>query len=209
MLHQHPQWRRLKSLLPGDACLPGGSKDSSDASLRDTALREAAEEIGLDRLQVEVICTLPPRAATLRGFTVVTPVVALAKCPPVELKLSANPAEVDCYYWIPLEVFLELAFDREDTTRTWWEKVVFNYVDPETDKAHVIYGLTAGICITVAATALNRRPNYPITPMNILRLEKMGELLSVTHTSIAVTREEAEKIPLLTGPAQQTPLSKL
>lgn len=189
--------------------MPGGSKDSSDTSLSDTALREAAEEVGLDQLQVEVICTLPPQLASARGVTLVTPVVALTKCTPEELNLSPNPAEVDCLYWVPLEVFLDLAFDREDT-RIWWLKAVFNYVDPETNRAHVIYGLTAIVCIAIAATALNRRPNYPYAPKNVSKLVKkgLGDLIEVTLSDIAVTREEAAQIPLQTGPAQM-PRSKL
>ncbi len=39
---------------PGDVCFPGGYKNSSDETFRETALRETSEELGLDRKKVSV-----------------------------------------------------------------------------------------------------------------------------------------------------------
>ena len=55
--------------------LPGGAQDPEDVDLADTALREAAEETGLDRTGVEVLGRLPPVHVAVSGFDV-TAVVA-------------------------------------------------------------------------------------------------------------------------------------
>ena len=60
---------------PGQIAFPGGQVDSSDASVVDTALREAREEIGLPG--AEILGQLPPHE-TVTAFSV-TPVVALIK----------------------------------------------------------------------------------------------------------------------------------
>ena len=185
------------AMTSGDACLPGGSKDSGDASFVDTALREASEEVGLDRRQVEVVCSLPQQRTGGRvGLTVVTPVVALTRCTPEELGLSPNPAEVDCLYWVPLELFLTLQLGSDGQTSAWWYKAVFRFIDPETELMHVIYGLTSYICVSIAAIALNRRPNFTYLAHFISRVAKQGEMIASVHNTIALTRQEAEEIQL-------------
>lgn len=70
----------------GQISFPGGRVEDHDADAEDTALREAEEEVGLARPQVEVIGRLPIYT-TVTHF-VVTPVVALVH-PPLDLKLDA------------------------------------------------------------------------------------------------------------------------
>ncbi len=180
-------------MFSGDACLPGGSKDKEDASPTETALREAAEEVNLSPSQVEVICTLPPPLTTVNGLTVVVPVVALAKCTPEELILAPNPTEVQCLYWVPLEMFLNIHFDKEDT-RPWWKQMELNYVDPETDREHHIYGFTALVCIAIAGITLDRSVNCNYKPPFILEICKKGDVVMVTHCDIALNQREAAKM---------------
>jgi 8-oxo-dGTP pyrophosphatase MutT (NUDIX family) len=54
---------------------PGGAADPGDTGPADTALREAREEVGLDRDTVQVVSTLPQLWIPVTGF-VVTPVLA-------------------------------------------------------------------------------------------------------------------------------------
>jgi 8-oxo-dGTP pyrophosphatase MutT (NUDIX family) len=70
----------------GQISFPGGRSEADDADATATALREAAEEIGLDARHVDVIGQLPTYT-TITNF-VVTPVVALVE-PSFELVLDA------------------------------------------------------------------------------------------------------------------------
>lgn len=42
------------SIQPGDVCFPGGFRDSKDETLRETAVRETAEELGIPERSVTV-----------------------------------------------------------------------------------------------------------------------------------------------------------
>ena len=69
----------------GQISFPGGRCDASDASPEATALREAAEEVGLAAEQIEILGRLP-EYHTITGF-LITPIVALVT-PPLNLKLD-------------------------------------------------------------------------------------------------------------------------
>ncbi|AMP10997.1 NUDIX domain protein [Collimonas arenae] len=86
----------------GQVSFPGGRMEQSDASPVETALREAEEEIGLVRSQVEVIGTLP-EYFTGTGYRV-TPVVCLI-VPPVSLR--ADPDEVAEIFEVPLAFLMD------------------------------------------------------------------------------------------------------
>lgn len=87
---------------PGQISFPGGRVDATDRSVLDTALREAREEIGLPRDQVDVLGYLPEHN-TRTGFRVVPVVGVLA--PPHDLKLDSF--EVDNVFEVPLAFFLD------------------------------------------------------------------------------------------------------
>ncbi len=76
----------------GEVSLPGGKAEPDDAGPADTALREAAEEIGLDASAagVRIVGTLDEVFIPVSDFRI-TPVVAVAARPP---HLTPNPAEV-------------------------------------------------------------------------------------------------------------------
>jgi 8-oxo-dGTP pyrophosphatase MutT (NUDIX family) len=54
----------------GHLAFVGGKRDAQDASMLDTALREAWEEIGLPRRLVEVLAELPPIDTRTSGFRI-------------------------------------------------------------------------------------------------------------------------------------------
>lgn len=64
----------------GEIAFPGGSSEASDASIIDTALREAVEETGLDPAGVEVLGSLPPIHLPVSNH-MVTPVIAWWRLP--------------------------------------------------------------------------------------------------------------------------------
>ena len=84
----------------GQVALPGGKSDPGDASLRNTALREAEEELGIPPAEVDVLGALDDHVTTT-GF-VVTPWVAWV---PANLRVRPNPAEVARAFAPPLRAF--------------------------------------------------------------------------------------------------------
>jgi len=54
----------------GEVSFPGGRRDHPDEDLRETALREAEEEIGLSRADVELVGALPPVGTFVTGYRV-------------------------------------------------------------------------------------------------------------------------------------------
>ena len=88
----------------GEMSLPGGRVEPGDASLADAALREAAEEVGLDAeaAVVRVIGELETFWIPVSGYRV-TPVVAVAARRP---ELTPSPDEVVAIVRAPLAAFL-------------------------------------------------------------------------------------------------------
>jgi 8-oxo-dGTP pyrophosphatase MutT (NUDIX family) len=54
----------------GEISFPGGRPDSDEEDLRETALREAEEEIGLPRDDVEVVGALPPTGTFVTNYRI-------------------------------------------------------------------------------------------------------------------------------------------
>jgi 8-oxo-dGTP pyrophosphatase MutT (NUDIX family) len=86
----------------GQVSFPGGTKDSNDATIIDTALRETEEEIGLKQNSMEVLGLLDD-FQTPSGFCM-TPVVACIKSLP---EFLMNKAEVSEVFDVPLDFFLD------------------------------------------------------------------------------------------------------
>lgn len=84
---------------PAQLSFPGGRTEAHDDGPVATALREAAEEVGLDTDTVEVIRLLPPFALPDSGY-LVTPVLAWSPNP-IDTN-ALNLAEVTAAYHVPL-----------------------------------------------------------------------------------------------------------
>jgi 8-oxo-dGTP pyrophosphatase MutT (NUDIX family) len=54
----------------GEISFPGGRQDHPDEDLRETAMREAHEEIGLDPADVELMGALPPVGTFVTGYRI-------------------------------------------------------------------------------------------------------------------------------------------
>jgi 8-oxo-dGTP pyrophosphatase MutT (NUDIX family) len=121
----------------GQVSFPGGKIDKSDADPRASALREAEEEIGLDRLHVEALGYLDLYMTTL-GYRIV-PVIARVK-PGFSLKL--NVSEVDATFEVPL-AFLMDQKNIQRHSRDWQGMTRHYYAITFGDR--YIWGVTAGI----------------------------------------------------------------
>jgi 8-oxo-dGTP pyrophosphatase MutT (NUDIX family) len=74
----------------GEISFPGGRRDEGESYV-ETALREAHEEIGLERDRVEVLGALPPIGTFVTNYKV-HPIVGLIGH---DLEFEPNPAEVE------------------------------------------------------------------------------------------------------------------
>src|SRR3546814_1630044 len=84
--------------LPGQVSFPGGRIEDDDANVVAAALREAQEEVGLDRSQAQPLGYLDP-LATVTGFRVL-PVVA--RIDPAFVPVP-DPSEVSDVFEVPLD----------------------------------------------------------------------------------------------------------
>lgn len=91
---------------PATLTFPGGAAEAGDSGPAATALREAAEEVGLDPASVEILGALPSSALPETGFAV-TPVLAWSA--QLTFSGSVNQAEVASLRYLPLGADLSAA----------------------------------------------------------------------------------------------------
>jgi 8-oxo-dGTP pyrophosphatase MutT (NUDIX family) len=123
----------------GEISFPGGRRDEGE-ELRDTALREAEEEIGLAPAQVQVVGALPPTGTIVTNYSVY-PFVGLTGSGNV---FRPNPIEVDQIVELSLADLLN-GFERKRLIR----RGVPIKTDTYTVGAHLIWGATARILGTL------------------------------------------------------------
>jgi len=124
----------------GHVAFPGGMIEAEDADAAVAALREAEEEVGLDRASVEVLGWLDD-FVTVYDDTTVTPIVGLVSSLP---ELRPDPKEVARIFSIPLQTLLSPASWRvEEASRG-----KFSWPMPFCDyDGEVLWGLTAYIAV--------------------------------------------------------------
>jgi 8-oxo-dGTP pyrophosphatase MutT (NUDIX family) len=121
----------------GEISFPGGAVDEEDLELINTALREAHEEIGLKKSDVQIIGILDD-IVTITGF-IVTPIVGLF---PYPYPFKVSEVEIAELIEVPLSSLLrEESFSEKEIIRGGQKEVVYAY---EYEK-HIIWGATARI----------------------------------------------------------------
>jgi 8-oxo-dGTP pyrophosphatase MutT (NUDIX family) len=123
----------------GEISFPGGRMDD-DEDLRDTALREAEEEIGLAREHVQVVGALPPTGTIVTNYAVY-PFVGLTGSGNA---FRPNPMEVDEVVELALPDLVD-GFERKRLIR----RGVPIKTDTYTVRGHLIWGATARILGTL------------------------------------------------------------
>jgi 8-oxo-dGTP pyrophosphatase MutT (NUDIX family) len=137
----------------GEISFPGGRQDAVDSGPKDTALREAEEEIGLPRAEVSLLGELTPTSTFVTNY-VIHPFVGLI---PAGLAWRVSAEEVDAV--------LELGVGalRAGRGRTRMERRGISFeTDAYTVGEHLIWGATARILDELLERLdelLGRRPN--------------------------------------------------
>jgi 8-oxo-dGTP pyrophosphatase MutT (NUDIX family) len=133
----------------GQIAFPGGAADADDHDLADTALREAAEETGVDRSGIDVLGVLPPAYVEVSGFDV-TAVIAWWREPsPVAVMDSREAASIDI---VPVAVLTDPAHRARVLHPSGYTGPAFEV------NGHLIWGLTAHLLDGVLDLAGWQRP---------------------------------------------------
>lgn len=112
----------------GQVCFPGGTREASDSTLLQTALREAKEEIGLEAEDIEILGELDDMLTFVTDY-VISPFVGLIIHP---RSLRTNGREVKGAFSVPLSFLTDEANFKQDS-------YAYEY------EGHVIWGATARI----------------------------------------------------------------
>ena len=115
----------------GQVSFPGGLRESADATLHETALREMEEEVGIGDSHVEVVG--PFHQYLSKTHFAVTPFVAFLN---EGFTVSPNPREVARILEVPLDFFRRTRPRREVRRRVLY---FYDY------RGEVIWGLTAAM----------------------------------------------------------------
>ncbi len=120
---------------------PGGRLDDTDPDVASAALREAHEEIGLDRSRVEVFGYLPDHVV-ISGYRV-TPVLSLVRPP---FTLTLNPAEVADVFEMPVRHVFDRANHKARLRRVGDEDMLLYDIPWQGQN---VWGATAGMLLTL------------------------------------------------------------
>jgi 8-oxo-dGTP pyrophosphatase MutT (NUDIX family) len=138
----------------GQPSFPGGRVEPTDTDLVDTALREAAEEVGLDRRSVTVVTTLPELWIGVTNFRV-TPVLAWWHAP--HAVSAYSPGEVSTVSTLSVH-------DLADPANRLRARHPSGYIGPAFQlDGLLIWGFTAGVLATVLRLGDWERPWDPDT----------------------------------------------
>ena len=132
----------------GQISFPGGVQDTSDTDAIQTALREADEELGITRSDIEVLGLLDDMP--LPSKFIITPVVGYLKDRPV---CSPNLTEVAEVFDVPLAFFADEKNGRTEERELQGRKFAiwhFQY------GKHIIWGATAGMIRNLIEVARRR-----------------------------------------------------
>jgi len=121
---------------PGQVAFPGGKIEDGETAI-EGALREAEEELALDRRHVRIVGTTD-RYQTGTGFDI-TPVLAVI---PSDLQLTAHPREVEDWFEVPLRHLFNPSNWTEN--EVFWRGEMRHYIEMDW-QGFRIWGVTAAI----------------------------------------------------------------
>ena len=138
----------------GEVAFPGGREEQGDLSLAETALREAEEEIGLDRNLVEILGSLDTTVS--RYGISVTPYVGII---PPNPNLNESSSEIESYFRVPISYLANDIRHRNDKVTEGGETF---YMPAYKYNEYIIWGLTAMITVNFLRLGLDKEIDLSI-----------------------------------------------
>ena len=138
----------------GQISFPGGALEKGDKTLRDTALRESHEEIGLRPEDAEVLGEMDDEITTTSNY-IVTPFVAMIPWP---YKFTKEKAEVAEIISVPVAALLDKTCLKTDIETLDGGIVVDSYNYHY--KGNVIWGATARILYKLLEILAQARSDF-------------------------------------------------
>lgn len=108
---------------PGDVCFPGGHREKGE-TLKETALRETEEEMGISRKDIRILGKSDFMLTIYRGM--IQPFIGYVP-DAVYRNAKPNPEEVEEIFTVPLRFFLETEPEQHDTVWQMTESEDFPY----------------------------------------------------------------------------------
>ena len=124
---------------PGQVSFPGGGFEESDDSIRQAAVRETNEELGISKNHINVVGYLE-NMETISKFHV-TPFVAILN---PEFNIEVNQDEVAEVFSVPLSFFMD--FSNRLTRKAEYKNKLHKYYIYQYEN-HTIWGVTAEIIV--------------------------------------------------------------
>ena len=162
LIHRSDKGKRHK----GEMSFPGGKFDPKlDTSLRDTALRETEEEIGVPREKIKIMGCLDDFPTMTRY--IITPFVGIID---KDQKLVKDDREVQEIVKIPIDFFTNKINFKEQAVDIEGNKFpifYFNYTKKKNGKTFTVWGATA----YMISNFLERVYNYNLSELNLKRFK--------------------------------------
>ena len=128
----------------GQVSFPGGAWEDLDLCLKETALRETFEEIGIEKEEIQILGSLPP-IKTISNYTI-TPFVGLIS-PDIQFQLEN--AEVESVFSIPIAWLVDESNREEREFIDKSSNVHRNVVFYKEYGGHILWGITAMLTMKI------------------------------------------------------------
>jgi 8-oxo-dGTP pyrophosphatase MutT (NUDIX family) len=157
----------------GEMSFPGGKfEEDEDITVKDTALRESGEEIGVSRENIKIIGCLDD-FPTMTKY-IITPFVAVID---KNQQLIREEREVQRILKIPIDFFTSKTQFREQEIEVDGNKFpvfYFNYFDKDSGQKYTVWGATAYMIVTFIETVYG----FTLSSLGLKRfkLEKIKDL---------------------------------
>ncbi|MHA1534935.1 MAG: NUDIX hydrolase [Promethearchaeota archaeon] len=157
----------------GEMSFPGGKfEEDEDITVKDTALRESGEEIGVSRKNIKIIGCLDD-FPTMTKY-IITPFVAVID---KNQQLIREEREVQRILKIPIDFFTSKTQFREQAIEVDGNKFpvfYFNYFDKDSGQKYTVWGATAYMIVTFIETVYG----FTLSSLGLKRfkLEKIKDL---------------------------------